>query len=213
MRRTLTIAAVSTAAVALVAMPQSASAWTGEAYADGFVQRSNGTGVASGTVDADSDGNVELTARSVGGTRFLVPVLNLLPYSNPTTVNGQAYASDGVEGFEGVEAGHDYLITVFYSDLDVESSAEGNGDAVAEVWGQASAGSDGAGHTLIVGSGSDEVSEDGTAVLEFEIHATQDSPLGVQAGIQVRTSATGTGNEASVELSGTVTDVEVVELD
>lgn len=210
-RRRLAVGAAA-AALAIVAVPHSAAAWTGDAYADGFVQATDGTGAASGAVDADPDGNVELSASSVGGTAFLVPILNLLPYSTPTTVYSQAYVSDGVEGFDGVEAGHEYRVTVYYSDLDVESSATRNGHATAQVWAQASAGSDGAGHTLIVGSAAEAVTEDGTAVLEFDVHATQDSPLGVQAGIQIQTSASGNGNEASAELSGAVTDVEVVEI-
>lgn len=213
MHRTHALAALSTAAaIGLFAVPASASAWTGDAYADGFVQRSNGTGTATATVDADPDGNVELTASSVGGTRFLIPILNQLPYSNPTTVNGRSYVSDAVEGFPAVEAGSDYLVTVTFDDLDLESSAAGNGDAYAEIFAEASAGSDGAGHTLIAGSGSDEVTEDGDAVLKFEFRATQDSGVGVQAGIQVRTSANGAGNQASAELAGQVTDVQITEL-
>ncbi|CAN5877566.1 MAG: hypothetical protein M3520_04265 [Actinomycetota bacterium] len=212
MRPTHALTAVSAAAVVALAAP-AAMSWTGDAYADGSVLRTQGTGTASGTVDADSDGNLELTANSAGGTKFLVPILNLLPYSNPTTVNGRALVSDGVEGFPAVEAGNDYLVTVTYSDLDLESSQEGNGDAVAAVWAQASAGVDGAGHTLVAGSGTEVVTEDGATVLEFEFHATQDSAVGVRAAISVLTTANGEGNEASAELNGVVTDVEIIEID
>lgn len=213
MRRTQTVLAIATAtAVALVIAPSGAWASPETAYADGFVQRSAGTGTATASIDANREGELALSAHSVGGTKFLLPIVNLLPYSTPTTVNGQAYISDGIDEAPGVEAGHDYRITVSYGDVDVETSEEGNGQVTTEIWAQASAGSDGAGHTLVAGAGRDEVTEDGTAVLEFDIHVTQDSPVGVQAGIQVRTSATGAGNEASADLSAVVTDVQIDEI-
>lgn len=211
MRRTLALSAVSAAAAVALVAPQ-ASAWTGDAYVDGSVPNSKGTGSVSWTVDGDPAGAVELSARSVGGTKFRVPVLNLVPYSTPSTVNGRVALSDAVPGFPNVEAGHEYRVSVTYSDLDVESSSTGNGVAGAEVYATAGAGSDGAGHTLIAGSGSDEVTEDGDVVLAFEFEATQDSGLSVQAGIRVDTIATGAGNEASAALNGTVSDVQVTEI-
>lgn len=213
MRSTVALSAVSAfAAAALLSAPQAASAWTGDAYVDGGVPHSHGTGTASWTVDGDPDGAIELSGRSVGGTKFLVPILNIGPYSTPTTVNGYLNLSDAVPGFPGVEAGQEYRVTVTYSDLDVETATKGNGRAGVELYAQAAAGSDGAGHALIAGSNADPVTEDGDAVLSFEFEATQDSGVSVQAGVRVQTSATGKGNEASAAVEGEVADVQIVEV-
>lgn len=213
MRRTLALTAVAAfAAAALLSSPQAASAWTGEAYVDGSVTRVNGTGTATGTSDGDPDGEVAVSAESVGGTRFRIPVLNALPYSTPTTTFSRVELSDGVPGFPGVEAGQDYLVTVTYADLDVETSTTGSGTSTTELYAQAGAGSDGSGHALVAGARAQRVTQDGAAVLEFEFHATQDSPLGIQAGLRVSTAATGAGNQANASLSGVVSDVQVTEV-
>lgn len=212
MRRTLALSTVSTAAaIALVAAPQ-ASAWTGDAYVDGSVRHSHGTGTAGWTVDGDPDGAVELSGRSVGGTKFRIPFLNIGPYSTPTTTNGYVYLSDGVPDFPSVEAGQEYRVTVTYTDLDVERTTSGNGSALTEIYAQAGAGSDGAGHTLVAGSEADEVTENGDAALEFEFTATQDSGVSVQAGVRVMTSANGAGNQASAAISGEVAEVQIAEV-
>lgn len=212
MRSTLVLTAATAVTAVLVAGGPAATAWTGEAYADGSVQVAHGTGTGTGTTDADRFGNLDVSARSVGGTKFLLPILNLLPYINPTSVYSSAYVSDGIPGYQ-VEAGHRYLISVTYAGLDVETSAAGNGLAEAKVWAQAAAGSDAAGHTLVAGSGTEPVTEDGTTVLEFEAHPTQTGPIGVQAQIQVHTSAKGADSQAAAALSGAVTDVQIIELD
>lgn len=210
MHRPLALIATSTiAGAALLAAPQVASA--DEPYADGSAVTSNGTGSASAHTDADSAGNLEVSASATGGTAFLVPVLNLLPYSTLTSGQANAYVSEGIDGV-AVEAGHRYEISVTFSGLDVETSEEGSGHAVAQVFGQAANGVDGAGHTQVAGTGVEDVAADGTAVLEFEAHPTQHGPIGVLAQVQVFTNAKGDGNAASAELSGTVTDVDIVEI-
>lgn len=214
MNRSFALVAGSAIATMTLAAAGAASAAPpdGTAYADGTSMVSRGTGSGSVSTDADRFGHLDVSAEGTGGTRFLVPVLNLVPYSNPTSARSSAYISDGIDGVE-VEAGHVYRVTVSFGDVNVDTAEDGDGTAVASVFGQAANGGDGAGHTLVAGDGTAEVTADGTAVVEFEARPTVDGPIGVVAQVQVSAIANGAGNGASAELTATVTDVEITEID
>lgn len=210
MRRSLTFLAASAAASALIAVPGVAMA-DADAYVDGFSSAKNGTGTANAVTEGDRDGNQHVKATATGGTKFAIPSLKLLPTTSTTSARGNSYISDGVDGAVGV-AGHDYNVRITFANVDLERSTTGSGKAAASVFAQVAAGSDGAGHTVVAGSDRRQVAADGTIVLDFDVHVTQDSGIGVQAGIDVTAEAKGPGNSGNAELTATVSDVQVTDL-
>lgn len=201
MRRLLAMITIAT--TVLVGAASTAVADPGDYYADGFESATQGTGSAHADTEADRFGNLSATSSATGGTAFLVPILELLPYSNPSSAAARAFVSDGGEVTEGV-----YEITVTYTNAQTDESETGTGVAQGRALAKAGFFDGGGGHSITVGADAvDLPSEPGTVVLSYEVNIPADGQIGISAEIQALTNANGEGNAASATSSGQVTDI------
>lgn len=52
--------------------------------------------MATADTDVDRDLNLAASAEAIGGTKALIPILNLFPYSTPTEASASALSSGGL---------------------------------------------------------------------------------------------------------------------
>lgn len=173
-------------------------------YLDGFQTERPGTGSARADTDVDRDLNLSASADATGGTKPLIPILNLFPQSTPSEASARALASGPAEGVTGEG---DYLVTVTLEGVTSETSETGNGRARTEAFAQVTY-QTGLEQFALAGQDNFEPA-DGTVVVEFEIQVPEGAAPGIQIELRAFAQATGAGNAASAAISGQLTDVTI----
>lgn len=199
-----------TALAMLFGIAGTASAALAEDYfLDGYQTEVEGTGAATADTDVDRDLNFRASADAVGGTKPLIPILNLFPQSSQTSATARTLASGSAVGVDGPGR---YLATVTISGVTTDVAESGNGQARTEAFAQVTY-QTGLESFAVAGQGSVEPTEDGTVVIEFEFEVPEDVLPGIQIELRAFAAATGNGSAASSEISGQLTDVTITPVD
>lgn len=193
------------------ANPVGAAPVQDDVYLDGFQTEVDGTGSATADtdVDVDVDINLSASAEAVGGTKPLIPILNLFPYSSPTEADARALASGGLGENVGVEG--NALVSLTVENVTSDSAESGNGASTVEIFSQVTY-QTGLESFAVAGQASVEPAADGTVVVEFEADVPADNLGNVQIELRAHASANGAGNSAEAAISGQLTDITVTPL-
>lgn len=210
MHRTLvrSLLALTAAVMVVVGAGSAASAAPPDVtdyYLDGFQTETAGTGSATADTNVDRDLNLSASAEATGGTKALIPILDLFPYSTPSAASARALASGPADGVTG--AG-DYLVTVTVDGVTSDVSETGNGQARVEAFAQVTY-QTGLEQFAVAGQGTVEPTTDGSVTIEFEIVVPEDAAPGIQIELRAFADATATGNAASAAIDGQLTDVTI----
>lgn len=211
MRRSVTttvLAALTAGALVTVATAAGASGAPFD-NSSGYWTSSNGTGSAHSTGTTSNDGTLTASSDATGGTKYLVAVLKLGPYSTPASGSSRTYVSDGV----GVQEG-DYEVKITYSGADTDEITKGSGVAQGRVYSETGFfGPGGYGESVSVGTSAAELpNQPGTVVLSYVVHVPEDGQLSATAGIQALSSANKPGNSATTTSRAVVSDLSFTRL-
>lgn len=152
----------------------------------------------SADAEADASGNLSADSSATGGTKFLVPILNLFPYSSPTFGGARAVVSGGGDVTEGV-----YEVTVTFTDADTDTDESATGSGVSQGRAVVTAydGLQSDGQVVFATKAAELPNNTGTLVVQFVVTIAEAGSLGISAEIQSNSSANGTGNSATTESS------------
>lgn len=176
-----------------------------EYYLDGFQTETPGTGSATADTDVDRALNLRATADAIGGTKPLIPILNLFPYSTPSAAAARALASGPAEGVTG--AG-DYEVTVTFDGVTTAVTENGNGRGRVEAFAQVTY-QTGLEQFAVAGQGIVTPDGAGAVTIDFEIHVPEGAAPGIQIELRAFAEATAAGNTASAAINGRLTDVTI----
>lgn len=208
MRRILTRSSLALLAGALLVLGSGSGAAAApvqdDVYLDGFQTEVDGTGSATADTEVDRDINLAASADALGGTKPLIPILNLFPYNRPTEATARALASGGLGENVGVEG--ETLVSITVEGVSAEVSETGNGQARVEVFAQVTY-QTGLESFAVAGEASVEPSADGTVVVEIEADVPDGNVGNVQVELRSFASANGAGNAADAAISGQLTDI------
>lgn len=174
-----------------------------EYYLDGFQTETPGTGSATADTDVDRTFNFRAAAAVTGGTKTLIPILNLFPYSKRSEAIARTLASGAVDGLTSPGS---FAVTVTLDNVTSRTSRTGNGHARVEAFAQVTY-QTGLEQFAVAGQGTVNSPQDGTVVIEFDVEVPAGATPGIQIELRAFADATATGNAASSEISGRLRDV------